>query len=55
MIEQKDPIYPFSFKVDELTYNFNIPVPTRAEALKILRASMASVISDINQELNENK
>lgn len=44
-------LWTFVFKpADDRAYSFNIIAPTREEALKMLRADLASIIAEVNLE-----
>lgn len=50
-IEKETTTFSFTFKANDITFNFNIAAENREEALKIMRTSLAAIIVDINEEL----
>ena len=52
-LEKESTTYNFTFKVNDLEYKFNIVATSREDALKQVRASLASIIQEINDDLKD--
>jgi hypothetical protein len=55
MIDSENIVYNFLFKANDTDFRLSMMGESRADALKKIRAALAVVINDINQELPKEK